>query len=380
MIRRTMGKAAARIALAAAIAIARAGPAAPQAGDAADPRDRAVGEATRSAVVESVAVALTGYYVFPDAGERMAETIRRRNRDGAYAECLTLFALAQSLTEDLRSESGDGHLRIMVRPDAYFEPAADDTSTDEEAARVAEEEAYENFGFLEVKRLRGNVGYLRMNGFYDAGRAGPTAAAAMAFLAHSDAVLIDLRLTLGGSPTMDQLLASWFFDRPTRLSSFHRRMGDSTDVKQHWTQPFAPGADLSKADLFILTSEQTPSAAEAFAYDMKHLGRATIVGDTTAGAAHPCMEHVFPDLNLSFDVPFARAVHPVTGTDWEGTGVIPDIAVPEEEALAAAHLAALERIRDRTIDDRRRAGTEWALDWVRGTAEPARLSEREMEE
>jgi C-terminal processing protease CtpA/Prc len=96
--------------------------------------------------------------------------------------------------------------------------------------------------------------------------------------------------------------------------------------------------------LYILTSRQTLSAAEAFAYDLKHLGRATIIGETTAGAAHPTEEHRFPDLNIAVSIPYGRPISPITGTNWEGTGVEPHIQVPAEDALGAAHLEALKAL------------------------------------
>ncbi|MFH1679855.1 MAG: S41 family peptidase [Candidatus Eisenbacteria bacterium] len=342
--------------------------------------DRVIDPETRAAIIDSVAATLRDFYVFPDVAEEMENRLRERHREGAYEDLASLFAFAQRLTEDLREVNGDGHLRVEFRPDAYFEPLEDDTITEEELREEREEEAYENHGFLKVERLRGNVGYVQMNGFHDASRAGGTAAAAMSFIACCDAVIIDLRLTLGGSPTMDQLLASYFFEEPTELSAFHRRTEEGGDIKQFWTLPYVPGPKPSKADLYVLTSRQTPSAAEAFAYDMKHLGRATIVGEKTAGAAHPSATHVFPGLNLIMRVPFGRPVNPVTGTNWEGVGVEPDVEVPSDEALDRAHLLALEKIRDRCGDEKRRGKIEWARSWIEGEREPARLSPDQLRE
>jgi C-terminal processing protease CtpA/Prc len=85
----------------------------------------------------------------------------------------------------------------------------------------------------------------------------------------------------------------------------------------------------------VLTSDRTFSGGEEFAYNLKHFGRATIVGETTVGGAHPT-EPVELPRDFVMGVPNARPVHPVTGTNWEGSGVEPDIAVPAETALEVA--------------------------------------------
>jgi hypothetical protein len=131
-------------------------------------------------------------------------------------------------------------------------------------------------------------------------------------------------------------------------------------------------------DLYILTSPYTFSAAEEFTYNMKNLERATIVGETTGGGAHPVKYTAWPDLKVSLSVPFGRAVNPVTGTNWEGTGIEPHIQVPEAEALDVAHLSALRKIAEETGEGPERTQIMWDIERLEAAAKPFELSEDTM--
>jgi C-terminal processing protease CtpA/Prc len=92
-----------------------------------------------------------------------------------------------------------------------------------------------------------------------------------------------------------------------------------------------------------LTSKQTFSGAEEFTYNLKNLKRATIIGETTGGGAHPVSGHRIDD-HFMIGVPFAKAVNPISKTNWEGTGVEPDVKVPAADALATAQKLAAEKL------------------------------------
>ena len=77
---------------------------------------------------------------------------------------------------------------------------------DREARRAPQRGEASNFGFEKVERLEGNVGYLDLRGFHRAEVGGDTAAAAMNFLANTDALIIDLRKNGGGAPDMVALI------------------------------------------------------------------------------------------------------------------------------------------------------------------------------
>jgi hypothetical protein len=179
--------------------------------------------------------------------------------------------------------------------------------------------------------------------------AGETATAAMTFLSSTDAVIFDLRENGGGDPSMVAFLTSYLLGpRAVHLNDFYSR--PTNETRQSWTLPYVPGRRLTEADVYILTSSRTFSGAEEFTYNLKHLKRATIVGEATRGAAHT-VEGRRINANFAIAVPTGRPINPVTKTNWEGVGVKPDVAVSPERALTAAHLMALEKQERRLTAD-----------------------------
>jgi C-terminal processing protease CtpA/Prc len=220
-------------------------------------------------------------------------------------------------------------------------PQAGDTA---EMRRAATYMAYQN-GFIQrVERLPGNVGYLRIDAFGPEGFAEEPIRAAMGVVAHTDALIIDLRENNGGSPATVALLASWLLgEQPVHLNTTVTR--DTAARKEYWTRPQVAGATRygTSKPVYVLTSHGTFSGGEEFAYDMQAIRRATLVGETTGGGAHPTSP-LRATAHFAARVPFARAVNPVTHTNWEGTGVRPDVAAPAADALAAAHRLALKAL------------------------------------
>lgn len=330
----------------------------------------AIDETTKAAVIDSLARALNETYVFPDVAEKMEKTVRRNLRRGEYKDAATYGEFAGKLNEDMYEIAGDRHLHIdYMRDGALF--ALPDTITEEEEQDYFNTMASNNFGFYRLERLPGNVGYLDLRGFNDAKWAGATAIAAMNFLAYSDAIIIDLRRNGGGSPSMIQLISSYFFEEPVHLNSFYIRADDT--MKQFWSHSFVEGPRMVDTDLYILTSRYTFSAAEEFTYNMKNLERATIVGETTGGGAHPVTLKAWPGLKMTASVPFGRAVNPITGTNWEGTGIEPHIQVPEAEALDVAHLKALRKLAAETEDDGREIELAWDIERLEARTHPAAI-------
>jgi len=170
---------------------------------------------------------------------------------------------------------------------------------------------------------------------------GETAAAAMNLLANTDALIIDLRKNGGGDPAMVQLVCSYLFSQRTHLNDIYSRPDNRTE--EFWTKTDMPGKPYGDKPVFVLTSSRTFSGAEEFSYNLKNLNRATIVGETTGGGAHPVnARRLGKDFLIM--VPFARAINPITKTNWEGTGVKPDVEVPAAQALKVAHLLAVRAI------------------------------------
>jgi hypothetical protein len=328
--------------------------------------------AMRAEIIDSVSAALAEVYVFPDVAEEMEDHIRRRNQEGAYDLIGTVPEFAQMLTRDLQSVSHDRHLRVgYVSPEMVARMTSDEDSEDLDRER-REALARDNYRFRKIEVLPGNVGYLRFDAFIDASLAGPTAITAMNFLSNVDALIIDLRYNGGGSPSLIQLITSYFFEEPVHLNSFYIRKTDET--KQFWTQSHVEGPRLTDTDIYVLTSNRTFSGAEEFSYNLRNLERATLVGDTTGGGAHPTEGRLFQNLNVSMSLPFGRAVNPISGTNWEGVGVIPHVAVSSEEALERAHLMALEELKEKEDDEDRAFALGWAIDDLEARLDPVEVS------
>lgn len=313
-----------------------------------------------AAVVESTATALVEAYVYNDVALEMQERIRDRLNDGAYDDLATPMELARAITEGLHDVSGDRHISVRAFPPEVMEQinaqADDPELAQQERLR---ELRRQNFYFRKVEILSGNVGYLRMDELPDAAFSGPTAVAAMNFLGNCDALIMDLRYNGGGSPSLIQLLFGYLFDESTNYNNW-LEVGDECG-KQHWSLSYVPGPSLSHVPVYVLTSDYTFSGAEDISYSLQSLGRATIVGETTGGGAHPVNGRRFPSLNIIVGVPFAYAKNPITEDNWEGSGVVPDIDVPADEAFDVAHAEALRAIIESTDDDEYVAVLEWAV-------------------
>lgn len=328
-------------------------------------------------VADSIAKFMADFYVFPEVGREMGDLILKNMQAGKYRDVTDYREFGMMISEDLRSVSKDKHIGVRYNPEmiAMYKNAEADSNNKELEEYQRREAAYSNYNFKEIKILPGNVGYLKFNSFMDASEAGPTAIAAMNFLAHTDALIIDLRDNGGGSPSLIQLITSYFFQDTEHLNSFYIREGEQTH--QFWTLPYVPGKKLLDTELFVLTSSYTFSGAEEFTYNLKNLKRATIVGETTGGGAHPVSMHIIND-NYGISIPFGRAINPITNTNWEGTGIEPHVATSKEEAFDHAYLLALEKLIKKTTDEERKQLITWAYDGLNAKQNPMTVPEKTL--
>lgn len=301
-------------------------------------------------LIERLVRLVEEHYVFPDVAVKVGKVLAAGEYPGEAEQ------LARAMTADMQSVNGDKHLRLLY----HREPLPEDHG--EDGADLAQMRDWADTacgGVARVERLAGNVGHLDLRPLlFPAAVAGDAMAAAMRLLSGTAALLVDLRHCLGGEPSMVALVCSYLFDHePVELTGTYHREGDR--IRQLWTQAHLPGPRFGPAKpVYVLTSATTFSGAEALAYDLRRLGRAAVVGERTRGGAHPRRAfRVHPHLEAT--IPVARAVDPVTGTNWEGTGVVPDIAVPAGEALATAYRLALAQVVEQadpaTLDEARRA-------------------------
>jgi Peptidase family S41/N-terminal domain of Peptidase_S41 in eukaryotic IRBP len=299
-------------------------------------------DAERDQVIDGAAKWLAELYIFPDIGQKMAAVLRTQQRRRDYREITNGVVLATRLSDDLRAISHDIHLSVrfswdVVPPDPTDKPNPN-RATDTGLRKRLEAS---NCGFERAEHLPPNIGYLKFNEFADIDICAGTAIAAMNFLADSDALIIDLRDNHGGRSEMVTLIASYLFAVSTHLNDEYDRSENSTI--QFWTSPFVSGKRFIDKPVFVLTSRQTFSAAEDLSYALKNLKRATLIGENTGGGAHPISPRRIHD-HFTIIVPIARSISPITKTDWEGTGVEPDVKVPAADVLDEA----LKRARDQT--------------------------------
>jgi hypothetical protein len=296
-----------------------------------------VDAATRNRVIDGAIAKLRDVYVLEDKAQAMVEMLTRRRAAGEYDAIVSGGEFAQVLTNQLREVSHDLHLNVSFSPVPLPAPPAQAApqGPPPPAAleRMRQQMAQVNCGFVKAEILPGNVGYLKFNMFAPPAICGATATTAMAFLENVDALIVDMRDNGGGDPAMVAHVSTYLFGERTHLNDLWTRSTGQT--QEFWTDPELPGKRLATQPVYVLTSSRTFSGGEEFTYNLQSLKRATIVGETTGGGAHPVRGERIDD-RFSIGVPFAKAVNPVTKTNWEGTGVTPDVKVPAAEALEKA--------------------------------------------
>jgi hypothetical protein len=303
--------------------------------------DRNLDAAARTQIIDSALKRLNEAYVFPEVAQAMEKAVRDRAAKGEYEQVTSARLFAETLTNHLQAVSKDKHLRVRYLHNPIPERGPRREPTAEEREEYRREMAWLNSGFDKVERLPGNIGYIEFRGFTDAELGADTVAAAMNFVANTDALIIDLRRNGGGSPQMVALICSYLFGpEPVHLNSLYWREGNRTE--EFWTRKEVAGKRYLGKDVYVLTSNRTFSGAEEFSYNLKNLKRATVIGETTGGGAHPGGVNRLHE-HFGMFVPTGRAISPVTKTNWEGTGVKPDVEVPAAQALHVARLAALKK-------------------------------------
>jgi retinol-binding protein 3 len=311
----------------------------------AKPDDIQLDEATRQKTIDAISERLTEYYVYPDVAAKMVQAIRDHQKHGDYSSMSDGNEFADALASDLRAISHDLHLHVsydpFTLPKQSGSSAGHSQPSPAEQARFRSMMEHQNCTFSKIEILNHNIGYIKFGAFPPPDICGPTVVAAMNFLAHTDALIFDLRENHGGDPNMVDFMVSYLFRQPTHINDLTNRHENETH--QYWTVPWVPGPRLVDQPVYVLTSHQTFSGGEEFTFDLQTQKRATIVGETTGGGAHP-VEGLPAGDHFSIGVPFGRPINPVTHGDWEGRGVEPDVKVNAAEALATAEKLAADKL------------------------------------
>jgi len=316
-------------------------------------------------IVTTAMSLLRANYVFPEAAEQAATGVEARLAAGEY-DNLDEITLTELVTRHLQEITGDKHLGLRLGggppPERGPGPGGDGPGgpgpgsadprpgldeaepKNHEARRLAMRQMgrLDNFGIRRVERLDGNVGYLDVRRVAVPANAGPAIGAAMELVAGTYALILDLRHNGGGSPEGVLFWCSYLLEeKPTHLNDIYH--ADTGETRQFWALPYVPGTRYVDRPVYVLTSSHTFSGGEEFCYNLQALGRAELIGETTGGGAHPTRG--FPiSQAVMIGIPFARSINPVTGTNWQGTGVVPDVAVPEAEAYDVAYGKALRHV------------------------------------
>jgi len=329
----------------------------------------------KNEVVKSIGDLLKEHYIYEETAIKMADAISTKLKNGDYDKITDPMEFANIIGKDLVAVSHDKHIRARVDPE-WIMRTKETVSEADSLAFVKEQVGYaqmDNFGFKEVKIMEGNVGYLNLTAFYDTEYGGETAAAAMTLLSNASALIVDLRQNGGGSPAMIQLISSYLFGpEPVHLNNFYTR--SSKEPKQTWTLPHINGKRSPDIPVYVLTSNRTFSAAEEFSYNLKNMERATLIGETTGGGAHPGGTMAATE-RFTIWIPTGRAENPISKTNWEGTGVKPHIETPAPEALDKAHMKAIEALMEKHKGGEMAEKLAWTLTGMKAKANPITVSE-----
>lgn len=305
-------------------------------------QDIIIDATTQAEIIHSLTQKLMACYIFPDIAEQIAISLNKHLADGDYAGISEGEFFALALTMHMQEVNHDEHLWVRWHPETLPEdegPLRLNQAWQEERHLEAR---LDNFGLHKLEMLPGNVGYIDIHYLHRPGWGGDTAIAAMSFLAQSQALIIDLRQCTGGFPGMIALICSYLFgEEPVHLVSIYWRDEDIT--QQYWTLPYVPGRHFVDKPIYVLTSKVTFSGGEMFANVLQTHQRATVIGEKTDGGAHAGASY---RLHPHFEVfiPIGRSINPLTEANWEGSGVTPDISVPQEQAFNEASYLALKSV------------------------------------
>jgi hypothetical protein len=303
-------------------------------------------EINQKEIIDSLSKELEEFYIRPKAIDAITKKLNENYKKGSYKNISKPNEFASKLSADIIDVSKDLHFSVMYNPE--WTATKRNNSIESQKKLKAEELAAakkRNFGFQQARILEGNVGYLEFDYFEDPAIASEKAASVMQFLNNTDALIIDLRKNNGGAMEMGQFLSSYFYSNkelPLYKYYYYEKNRKKVD-REMWLLPSVPGKRMEDIDIYILTSEITFSAAEWMSYSLQNLKRVTIVGEKTAGGAHPVDRKVLPN-GFFVTIPVGEVKDPITNTDFEGKGVMPDVLCKSEEAVNASHILALQKL------------------------------------
>ena len=297
----------------------------------------------RSEIIDNVVDQLANRYVDPNLGQKAAQTIMQKKDKQAYDALDTQASLMKALIADMHEATRDKQLQLKNQSEAgsdWIPPAltiktADGTVMDDKLKKMILQMI--NYG-LPKKVLEGNIGCLVIFEFYSPEIAPEVCQVidkTMQSLQECTAMILDLRQCSRGDPEVMMCLASYFLggeESQPLYVSFNR---ENQKIAEFRTRTDITGKRMSNVPLYILVSAETFSTGEMFAYGLQKIGRAKIIGETSAGAAH-ITDTIDIGHGTMMVLPVNRLAHVKTKTNWQGTGVVPDVPTKAKEALDVA--------------------------------------------
>lgn len=299
--------------------------------------DPALDAESRHRIIASAIKSIEQHHIDRLEAQKAADALLAHEQRGDDDSARTTEEFARLGTRQMREATGNHELELLYSVRAIPERLPGSPRPDFPAA-YREEARRVNCAFERVEILPHNIGYLKLNAFADTSACQATATAAMAQLNNADALIFDLRDNRGGFPSMVSLIAAYLFGHPEYM---YCPLENTT--AESWTHSPVPGNKLANKPVYVLTSSRTISAAEQFAYDLKMLKRATLVGETTAGGGHAANLHAIGD-NFYVATVEVRAINPYSEYDWNDMGVEPDFKVGAPDALNAALKLAAKKL------------------------------------
>ena len=281
--------------------------------------------------IDGVIKVLEKKYIFPEKALLIENELKHKLTKNEFNEISDWYSFIRIINATMRNVSGDMYLDIIETKPFFIL----------EKAQYKNELAFnENFGIHNVNILSGNVGYMKLNHFYQHPEAEKEVSLTLKKLSKVDALIIDLRDAEGDSISLAQYLMSFFVEEDTILSEV---LYDKQNKRKILRVIENNGNDKFKHNfpVYILTSSFLSSSWEFFSYSLKHLGKAVIVGEETMGVAYVMQKQKINDY-ISLNIPIAIPLHPTTNTNWAEMGVIPDLHTTAKLSLDAAHKLAKE--------------------------------------
>jgi len=290
-------------------------------------------------IIDSISVLLNQYYVFPDVAKKIEVQLKAEFSKGYFNNIKSDEELAEKINLEMKSIANDLHLRFWVAGSSNPFGLNRKKTTDYIYQKVND---IQEFGFFRTGKAGNDIGYLEIKGFPPLNSSKESIDTAMKCLTDSRVLIIDVRRNGGGIPETIKYICSYFFEKPTHINSIYWRYLDKTD--DFITLEEVGGRKMFDIPIYVLTSSNTVSGGEEFAYNIQTQKRGVLIGEVTAGGANPCDVLNLDKFRIS--IPTGRAINPITKTNWEGTGVKPDYEIDASKALELALEKALLFIKE----------------------------------